>query len=50
MKKEIIHISYSRPKMRAKLFYEAGSPLRPKIIENKKRYSRKEKHKVSFFN
>lgn len=44
MKKETIHITLPRQKTRAIEFYIHGTPFKPKRVENKTRYKRKEKH------
>jgi len=44
MKKEVIHLQVGRPKTRAIELYSADTPFRPKKIELKTRYKRKEKH------
>jgi hypothetical protein len=44
MKKEILHFTLGRKKMRAVELYAHDTPFKPKRVENKTRYKRKTKH------
>jgi len=44
MKKEVIKVEACRPKIRALELYAHGTPFKPKTVESKLRYKRKDKH------
>jgi len=44
MKREILHITFSRKKTRAIELYAHGTPFKAKRVEDKTRYKRKAKH------